>query len=75
MHHASVLGTVSSFDAHRGLGVVTGATGRSWAFHATAITDGSRDIDVGAEVAFAVVAGHRGRMEARSLTRLGDAAR
>jgi cold shock CspA family protein len=36
-------------------------------FHAIAITDGSRTIEVGTEVSFSVAPGHRGRYEARSL--------
>ena len=44
------LGVVSSFDAVIGLGEVTLDDGGSIAFHATAITDGSRSIGVGAVV-------------------------
>ncbi len=61
------LGRVSTFDARRGLGTVTGADGRTYGFHATAIADGSRRIDEGAPVAFTVAPGHGGRYEARSL--------
>lgn len=38
-----------------------------WFFHRTAIADGSRTIDEGAEVAFVLAPGHRGRMEARHI--------
>ena len=44
------LGVVSSFDAVVGLGEVILDDGGSVAFHATAITDGSRSIGVGAVV-------------------------
>jgi cold shock CspA family protein len=63
-HH----GRVTSFDATRGLGTVAeGAGGDVLDFHATAIADGSRTIEVGAEVSFSVAPGHGGRYEARSL--------
>jgi cold shock CspA family protein len=62
-HH----GRVSSFDATRGLGAVDDDDGASYAFHATAIADGSRRIDVGATVVFTVTPGHGGLYEARSL--------
>jgi cold shock CspA family protein len=64
------LGRVTSFDARRGLGVVTDVDGTEFDFHATAIADGSRAIAVGTEVTFVVVPGHRGRYEARALTSL-----
>jgi cold shock CspA family protein len=60
-------GRVTSFDARRGLGVVTDDRGASYDFHATAVADGSRRIDEGAAVTFSVVPGHRGRYEARLL--------
>jgi cold shock CspA family protein len=63
VHH----GRVSSFDRTRGLGTVAGDDGTSFDFHATAVADGSRIIDVGTAVTFIVAAGHRGRYEARSL--------
>jgi cold shock CspA family protein len=63
-HH----GRVTSFDPTRGLGTVAeGGGGDVLDFHATAIADGSRTIEVGTEVSFSVVPGHRGRYEARSL--------
>ncbi len=62
------LGRVTAFDSGRGLGTVEAADGTTYAFHATAITDGSRRIDVEAAVAFAVAPGHRGRYEARSVS-------
>jgi cold shock CspA family protein len=58
---------VTSFDADRALGTVTSDGGVEFGFHSTAIADGSRDIAVGARVAFVVRAGHRGLLEARGL--------
>jgi cold shock CspA family protein len=60
-------GIVRSYDRARGLGEVVEAGGARYGFHATAIADGSRMIEVDTEVAFLVVAGHQGRYEARSL--------
>ncbi len=64
------LGRVTSFDATRGLGTLRDDGGTDYDFHATAITDGTRRIDVGAAVTFTVSPGHRGRCEARSLVAL-----
>jgi len=61
------LGRVASFDATRGLGTVTDDAGADYAFHATAIADGTRRIDVGIPVTFSLAPGHGGRYEARSL--------
>lgn len=66
------LGRVTSFDAQRGLGTVTDTKGSAFAFHATAIGDGSRRIDLGTDVSFVVAAGHCGRYEARALTVVGS---
>ena len=63
------LGRVASFDQARGLGTVVD-DGASYDFHATAIADGTRRIDVGIPVAFDVVPGHCGRDEARGILRL-----
>jgi cold shock CspA family protein len=63
-HH----GRVTSFDHTRGLGRVAESDDTDYPFHATAIADGSRAIDVQTSVAFTVVPGHGGRYEARSLT-------
>ncbi len=62
-HH----GRVASFDPARGLGTVLDDDGASYDFHATAIADGSRRIDVGTTVVFTVSPGRRGLYEARSL--------
>jgi cold shock CspA family protein len=64
LHH----GRVASFDPTRGLGTVLDADGTRYDFHATAIADGSRSIEVGTTVTFLVTPGQRGRYEARSLT-------
>ncbi len=63
-------GRVASFDPARGLGTVAEDGGGSYGFHATAIADGSRRIEVGADVTFTVGPGHRGLYEARSLVPL-----
>ena len=60
-------GRVASFDPVRGLGAVADEDGSSYGFHATAIADGSRRIEVGTTVVFTVSPGHRGLYEARSL--------
>lgn len=59
-----LLGTVTSFDEPRGLGVVEVDDGRRVAFHCTAITDGTRTIPVGAAVACTLGPGHLGQLEA-----------
>ncbi len=63
-------GTVDSFDAHVGLGTLTSASG-DYPFHCTRISDGSRTIEVGAEVTFEVVPGRLGTWEADRVTRVG----
>lgn len=45
-------GTVSSFDKARGLGTVTAGDGRVFAFHCTAIADGSRAVELDAQVRY-----------------------
>ncbi len=64
-------GTVTAFDDGRGLGTVTDDDGTSYAFHCTALTDGSRQVAVGTRVTFLVAAGHLGRMEARRIGTAG----
>jgi cold shock CspA family protein len=64
------LGRVASFDPARGLGTVVDDDGSPYDFHATAIADGSRRIEVGTPVAFDVLPGHRGRDEARGILSL-----
>ena len=45
-------GTVTDFDEHVGLGHVTAPDGTGYLFHCVEIADGTRRIDVGAEVTF-----------------------
>ena len=59
-------GTVTAFDAERGLGEVTDAKGRRWPFHCAAIADGSRAVQIGTSVMFEVTA-KLGRHEAAGL--------
>jgi cold shock CspA family protein len=60
-------GRVTSFDPVRGLGTVDDDDGSTYGFHATAVADGSRRIEVGTTVVFTVSPGTRGLYEARSL--------
>jgi cold shock CspA family protein len=60
-------GRVVDFDEHVGLGEVEAEDGRRYGFHCTQIADGTRTIDVGADVTFEVVPGHLGRWEAARL--------
>lgn len=64
------VGTVDDFDEQRGLGTVTAGEHR-WMFHCTTIVDGSRTIEPGTRVAFAVRAGGPGRWEAFEITPVG----
>jgi hypothetical protein len=50
-----------------GLGAVQTRSGDLYGFHCTEIADGSRDIAIGAQVAFLVGAGHAGTWEAKAL--------
>jgi cold shock CspA family protein len=61
---ASVEATVASFDDHRGYGTLRTADGAELFFHCTALTDGSRTVEVGAAVTAEVVPGRLGRWEA-----------
>jgi cold shock CspA family protein len=63
---------VTEFDDDRGLGSVLDDDGRRYPFHCATIVDGTRTVEVGMRVAFAVVPGHRGRYEARSITGIGS---
>ena len=56
-------GTVVEFDADRGLGVID-HDGARYPFHCTALVDGTRDVELGADVDFEVAAGGMGRWEA-----------
>jgi cold shock CspA family protein len=61
-------GEVVTFDDAAGYGSVRAQDGNEYFFHCTAIADGTRTIDVGASVEFAVVPGRRGQWEAAALT-------
>ena len=64
---APVTGTVASFDAERGVGTVADEAGTELFFHCSAITDGTRQIDVGQPVTYLVRPGQRGLLEARAV--------
>jgi len=59
-------GTVTDFDADRGLGSVTTTDGSVHEFHCIEIADGTRDIAVGTDVSFDLLA-KLGRYEAANL--------
>jgi cold shock CspA family protein len=67
---AHLRGRVTAFDERRGLGEIVSEDGRSFAFHATAITNGSRRIANDAAVEFDVVAGLSGRWEAARIEKM-----
>jgi cold shock CspA family protein len=71
-YRAPRTGVVSAFDDQRGLGTVEDGSGSNFDFHCTAITDGSRHIDVGTTVLFALCTGHLGRIEAADVQPLGE---
>ena len=60
--------TVESFDRATGRGVVRCDDGTELGFHATAVSDGSRDIGVGARVLVGAVRAHAGTTEAGPVT-------
>ncbi len=64
-------GRVVAFDAHRGLGELVEEHGGRFAFHAVAISDGTRSIPPGAAVLFCLVASPVGTLEAADLVALG----
>ncbi len=57
-------GTVRAFDPHRGLGSIVTDKGEELPFHCAAISDGTRSIEIGAQVTYRVVSGPLGRWEA-----------
>jgi hypothetical protein len=61
-----LVGEVVDFDEDRGIGLVQEGN-RVLPFHCTAITDGSRRIEVGTVVALRLGAGHLGQTEARAV--------
>ncbi len=64
-------GVVTAFDDPRGLGMVRAEDGSSYRFHCTALSDGTRTVEVGTRVVFVVAAGHGGHDEARAITPVG----
>ena len=64
-------GRVRSFDERRGVGEVTSEDGGVFAFHSTAIANGSRRIAEGTQVAFELAAGLPGRWEATAIEKCG----
>ena len=64
-------GVVSEWDDRGGYGSITGDdSGESYFFHCTQLLDGSRTTEVGARVAFDVVAGRLGRWEAAGISKI-----
>lgn len=59
-------GTVTAFDREVGLGEVTDEHATIWPFHCIAIADGTRTIDLGAQVTFDVLP-KLGRWEATDI--------
>lgn len=64
MFTSSHRGTVADFDEHAGFGTVRAEDGRELFFHCTQLTDGTRTIEVGAQVNFEIVPAPLGRWEA-----------
>ncbi len=62
-----VTGTVTAFDERAGLGVITDDGGTEYAFHCTAIADGSRTIAAGTTVEFEVRPNRHGRWDAGAI--------
>ncbi len=65
-HATDRRGTVEEFDEAEGLGTIGAADGRRFPFHCIEIADGTRTIEVGAEVRFRVLA-KLGRWEAADI--------
>ena len=61
-------GVVREFDEQRGWGTVESG-GRTYPFHCTQISDGTRTIEVATRVTFEVAAGVGGTWEARAVTK------
>ena len=64
-------GTVIEFDDARGLGVLD-ADGTTYAFHCTALVDGTRTIEVGTAVSFGLRPAGLGKWEATGIELLTD---
>ncbi len=67
----ALIGVVSEFDGAVGLGVITGTDGSAHAFHVIEIADGTRSVDVGADVSFDLLAKF-GRYEAANIRVVGE---
>jgi len=61
-------GVVTEFDDAAGLGTITAEDGTAFRFHCTAITDGTRTIDVDTKVEFELRPARNGRYEAGTVT-------
>ena len=61
-----ISGVVTEFDEHIGLGAITDGAGTEYPFHCAEIADGSRTIEVGADVDFDLLP-KLGRIEAGSI--------
>ena len=61
-------GTVTEFDEAAGLGTVTADDGSAYAFHCTAISDGTRTIAIDTEVEFDLRPARHGAYEATAVT-------
>ncbi len=59
---------MTAFDDDAGLGAITRDDGEAFAFHCTAITDGTRTIATGTAVEFEVKPAVNGRYEATAVT-------
>jgi cold shock CspA family protein len=64
-------GTVSTFDERAGLGEVTADDATIYPFHCTVIADGTRTIEVGAQVDFEIAPGPLGQWEAAAISPAG----
>lgn len=60
-------GRVVAFDAHRGIGAIAAGDGAQYSFHCTQIVDGTRTVELDADVEFEVGAGLPGQWEARRI--------
>ena len=65
-HGVARRGTVTAFDESVGLGTIAGVDGSDHRFHCIEIADGSRSIQVGAQVGFDLLAKF-GRWEAANI--------
>ncbi len=64
----TIEGTVESFDARRGDGLLRGDDGEAYYFHCVMIADGSRSIPVGVRAVGRRSVGRLGRDEAIDVT-------